>query len=171
MQEIRNKFADLSQQPLYLFEVSEEELTLQEAVKTYLFNSQIVRLPDGTMSLIAPAECEPHPRARAVIGRLLDETPVESVHFLNVRQSMRNGGGPACLRLRIVLTEPQRAAAHPGIFLDDNLYNRLVAWVGKHYRDELRAADLADVRLLEEGRAALHELSQILGLPRLYDFH
>jgi succinylarginine dihydrolase len=171
MQEIRNKFADVSQQPLYLFEVSEEELTLQEAVKTYLFNSQIVRLPDGTMSLIAPAECEHHPRARAVIGRLLDETPVASVHFLNVRQSMRNGGGPACLRLRVVVTDPQRAAAHPGIFLDDNLYNRLVAWVAKHYRDELRSADLAGVRLLEEGRAALHELSGILGLPRLDDFH
>jgi succinylarginine dihydrolase len=169
MQHLRAKFADLSQQPLYLFEVSEEELTLQEAVKTYLFNSQIVRLPDATMSLIAPAECEHHPRARAVIGRLLAETPIRSVHFLNVRQSMRNGGGPACLRLRVVLTEPERAAAHPGVFLDDNLYNRLVAWVGKHYRDELRAADLADVRVLEEGRAALRELEEILGLPRIYD--
>jgi succinylarginine dihydrolase len=170
MQEIRNKFADVSQQSLYLFEVTEEELTLQEAVQTYLFNSQILRLPDGAMSLIAPAECEHHPRARAVIGRLLDQTPVGSVHFLNVRQSMRNGGGPACLRLRVVLTEPERAAAHQGVFLDDNLYARLVAWVQKHYRDELRAADLADAKLLEEVRAALDELTNLLALPRLYDF-
>jgi len=69
-----------------------------------------------------------------------------------------------------VLTEPERAAAHQGVFLDDNLYARLVAWVQKHYRDELRAADLADVKLLEEVRAALDELTNLLALPRLYDF-
>jgi succinylarginine dihydrolase len=170
-QDISRAFAMVSKKPLHLFEVGEEELTLSEAVATYLFNSQIVTLPDGTMSLIAPAECEHHPRARAVIGRLLNSnTPIRSVHFLSVRQSMRNGGGPACLRLRVVLTEPERAATHQGTFLDDNLYTRLVAWVQKHYRDELRAADLADVKLLHEVRAALDELTNLLALPRLYDF-
>ncbi len=83
---------------------------------------------------------------------------------------MRNGGGPACLRVRVVLTDAERAATHPGVFLDDVLYGRLVGWVNRHYRDELRASDLADVKLLDEGRAALDELTGILGLGRLYDF-
>ena len=83
---------------------------------------------------------------------------------------MRNGGGPACLRLRVVLTEPELKAAHQGVFLDDNLYVRLADWVQKHYRDELRAQDLADVKLLGEVRAALDELTNLLALPRLYDF-
>ncbi|MDB5322503.1 MAG: astB [Phycisphaerales bacterium] len=169
--EIRTKFAALSPSPLHIFEIPDEELTLTQAVETYLFNSQIVTLPDGTMSLIAPAECEHHAQARAVIGRLLAAgTPLQSAHFLSVRQSMRNGGGPACLRLRVVLTDAELAATHPGVFLNDALYARLVAWINKHYREELRAADLADVKLFDECRAALDDLTGIIGLPRLYDF-
>jgi succinylarginine dihydrolase len=165
--EIRSKFPG----QLHILEVSNDELTLPEAVETYLFNSQLITLPDGTMSLIAPAECEHHPRARAVIGRLLAAgTPLRSVHFLSVRQSMRNGGGPACLRLRVVLTEAELAATHQGVFLTDTLHARLVTWVNQHYRDELRAADLANPSLLEECRTALDQLTGILGLPRLYDF-
>ena len=164
--EIRDKFGKVSSRPLHVIEVPEEELTLAEAVETYLFNSQIVSLRDGTMALIAPAECEHHARACAVIGRVLGAgTAIKGVHFVSVRQSMRNGGGPACLRLRIVLTEGQRRAAHAGVFLDDALYGELTAWVGRHYREELRPGDLADVRLLEECRTAMDELGTILGLP------
>ena len=156
---------------LHVIQVPDAELTLAEAVDTYLFNSQIVTLPDGTMALIAPSESGEHPRARAVVDRILAaDTPIKSAHFLDVRQSMRNGGGPACLRLRIVLTRAELARAHRGVFLDDALYERLVAWVTRHYRDELKAEDLADVRLLEESRAALDELTSILGLGGLYPF-
>jgi succinylarginine dihydrolase len=161
----------MSAVPLHVLEVAAEELSLAEAVETYLFNSQIVTLADGTMTLIAPAECEHHPRASAVIGRLLDAgTPLQTVDFVSVRQSMRNGGGPACLRLRVVLTDAEHAATHPGVFLNDGLYAHLIAWVNRHYRDELRASDLADVKLLDEGRTALDKLTGILGLGRLYDF-
>jgi succinylarginine dihydrolase len=83
---------------------------------------------------------------------------------------MRNGGGPACLRLRVVLTDAERAATHQGVFLTDTLHARLVAWINQHYRNELRAADLADPRLLEECQTALDQLTGIFGLPRLYDF-
>jgi succinylarginine dihydrolase len=171
IEEIRAKFTAMSAVPLHVLEVPAEELSLAEAVETYLFNSQIVTFSDGTMRLIAPAECQHHPRASAVIGRLLDAgTPLRTVDFVSVRQSMRNGGGPACLRLRVVLTDAERAGAHRGGFLDEGLYVRLVAWVIRHYREELRASDLADVKLLDEGRAALDELTGILGLGRRYDF-
>ena len=158
--QVRSLFPDLR-----LIQVSAKELTLAEAVETYLFNSQIVTLPDGSMSLIAPSECERHPRARAVVERILSANmPVRSVHFVSVRQSMRNGGGPACLRLRVVLNESELSKMHSGVLLDDALYARLVVWVNKHYRSELRPEDLADMKLLEEGRAALEELGRILGL-------
>jgi succinylarginine dihydrolase len=163
--EIRGKFAAVSSLPLHAIEVPEEALSIAEAVETYLFNSQIVTLADGTMALIAPGECEHHPRARAVIERLLGAgTPVRSAHFLTVRQSMRNGGGPACLRLRVVLTDAEMARTHRGVFLDDGLYARLVAWVNRHYREELAPGDLADPRLLEEARGASEDLKIILGL-------
>jgi succinylarginine dihydrolase len=163
--EVRARFRQGTGTPLHVIEVPEAELTLAEAVETYLFNSQIVTLGDGTIGLIAPGECEHHPRARAVIDRILaEENPIRSAKFVSVRQSMRNGGGPACLRLRVVLTDAELAATHVGALLTDTLYGRLVAWVNRHYRPELRAADLGDAKLLQEARAAQEELGQILDL-------
>jgi succinylarginine dihydrolase len=83
---------------------------------------------------------------------------------------MRNGGGPACLRLRVALTDTQVKAAHRGVFFSQPLHDQLVAWVKKHYREELRPQDLADVHLLHESRAALDELTSILGLRSIYPF-
>ncbi|HEY1608888.1 MAG TPA: N-succinylarginine dihydrolase, partial [Paraburkholderia sp.] len=80
------------------------------------------------------------------------------------------GGGPACLRLRVVLSDPQRAAVARRVWIDGALFGRLDAWIGRHYRDRLAPADLADPQLLDESRTALDELTQILGLASLYDF-
>ena len=77
---------------------------------------------------------------------------------------MRNGGGPACLRLRVVLTEAELAATNPAMRLTDALHARLKTWGERWYRDELRPADLADPALLNESRSALDELTAILDL-------
>jgi len=139
-------------------EVSASELPLEDAVKTYLFNSQLVTLPEGSMALVAPSECSEHDATRQVIARLLAAgTRLRHVRYVDVRQSMSNGGGPACLRLRLVLTEAQLARVTPGVWLSEDVYVRLVAWVKRHYRERLAPDDLADPHLLEESRAALHE--------------
>ena len=153
-------------------EVSAAELPLEDAVKTYLFNSQVVTQPDGTMSLIAPAECEEHEGTRRVVQRLLAAgTRLRSVHYVNVRQSMCNGGGPACLRLRVVLTEEELARVAPGVILTTALFGRLTEWVIRHYRDRLSPDDLADPALLDESRRALDELTRLLGLAKIYAFN
>jgi succinylarginine dihydrolase len=89
---------------------------------------------------------------------------IGQVEYVEVRESMRNGGGPACLRLRIVMTAQERASAAGGFFLDDALASRLEAWVTKHYRTELAPEDLADPVLVTEMRTALDELTRILPL-------
>ena len=123
------------------------------------------------MVLVAPMEVAESPAARAAAERLVAETPeVGAVEYVDVRESMRNGGGPACLRLRVVLTDDERAALGASTRLDDDLYRSLTAWVERHYRDELAPADLADPCLLEESRAALDELSDVLGLGSVYAF-
>ena len=156
---------------LHLLRVAEAELSLTTAVETYLFNSQLISLPDDRMLLVAPAECETNGAARGVIDRLIaEQNPIDSAIYVDVRQSMQNGGGPACLRLRVVLTEAQRAAVKGRVFLDDELYMELTSWVTRHYRDDLRAADLADISLLHESRQALDELTHILRLGAIYGF-
>ena len=82
----------------------------------------------------------------------------------------RNGGGPACLRLRVPLTGDERKAIATRVVLDDALAFDLERWIGTHYRDRLAPADLRDPELLDESRRALDELTSLLRLPAIYDF-
>jgi succinylarginine dihydrolase len=152
--------------------VKSSRIPLEMAVKSYLFNSQILSLPDGRMTLIAPTECQEIPEVAAYLKELSQDpkNPIEEVHFLNLRQSMQNGGGPACLRLRVVLNETEMAEMHPGILLTPTLYDELVGWVKRHYRDRLHPNDLSDPSLVFETQRALSELTEILDLGPLYDF-
>ncbi len=154
-----------------LLEASDDELSLGEAVRSYLFNSQIVTLPAGGMALILPHEAEETPRAKAFLDRVLATNgPIREAHYLDLRQSMRNGGGPACLRLRVVLTPDELGALGAGAILDEARISALEAIVRRRYRDRLAVADLADPALLDEGRAALDEIGQVLGLGSVHDF-
>lgn len=153
-------------------EAHDSDFSIQDAVASYIFNSQIVTLPDGCMALIAPIEVREHPRVAAFVDRMIADpaNPVSRVEYLDVRESMRNGGGPACLRLRVVLTDEELAAVHPGVLFTPELDRRLVAWVEKHYPDRLAADDLVDPRLARCCLDALDELTGTLGLPGLYPF-
>ena len=153
-------------------EVSNTQLSVDEAIATYLFNSQLLCMPDDSMRLIVAQECREHPRAWAVVQGILASAsnPVSSVEVFDLRQSMNNGGGPACLRLRVVLNDAERAAVNPKVWLDDPLHAALQRWIQQHYRDRLTLDDLADPLLLDESRTALDRLTQLLGLGSLYDF-
>ena len=96
--------------------------------------------------------------------------PIGAVHYVNIRQSMKNGGGPACLRLRVVLTDKERNSSHQGVYLTQNLCRDLRIWACRHYRDRLLPKDLSDPHLIDENRTALDELTEILGLGAIYDF-
>jgi succinylarginine dihydrolase len=157
---------------LRTIEVEAETVSLEDAVNSYLFNSQLVSLPDDSTVLVAPAECLRIPAVATWLDALVKwrASPIARVLTFELRESMRNGGGPACLRQRVVLTDVEIAEAAPGVFLDDDLHAQLVSWVSKHYRERLHADDLADPTLLEESRRALDELTQILGLGSIYPF-
>ena len=158
--------------PLQILEISAADISLTEAVSSYLFNSQLVTLPSGKVILISPTECKTTPRVQAWIEEALadNHNPITEVHYLDLKQSMRNGGGPACLRLRIPLTTQEFRAIHPGVIINDSLLNQLSQWVIKHYRTALHANDLADPQLLNESIMALDELTQLLKLGSIYSF-
>lgn len=162
---------------LVCIEAHNTDFSIQDAVKSYLFNSQVVTLPgtDGkpcSMCLIAPTEAHENKPVAAFIERMVQDpaNPINRAEFLDVRESMRNGGGPACLRLRVPLSDAELAAVHPGVILTDDLHARLVAWVEAHYPDTLSANDLIDPRLARGSLDALDELTRILDLPGLYPF-
>lgn len=159
-------------QPLHFVQVPDRSVSLENAIQSYLFNSQLVNLPNSEdMTLILPMESRENPAVHNYLLDLIEQdTPIKNLEFVDVRQSMRNGGGPACLRLRVVLTEQELARVNANFILDDQLFSRLNRWVDKHYRDELRTSDLADPDLLDESRAALDELTQIMDIGSFYSF-
>ena len=157
---------------LEAIKVPANRVSMMDAVASYLFNSQLLSNPaGGGMQLLVPGEC----RENTAVSDYLDElvagsSQISKVDVFDLNQSMRNGGGPACLRLRVVLNAAEQKAVLPGVLMNDVLYRTLVDWVERHYRDQLTQKDLADPRLLEESRSALDELTRILGVGSIYDF-
>lgn len=151
--------------------VRTDQVSVEDAVSSYLFNSQLISLSDEDMALIVPGECQESAPVWAFLNRLLEDpdNPISQVRVMDLKQSMRNGGGPACLRLRVVMSEQERQAVNSCLITPD-LLAQLRPWVEKHYRESLSGDDLADPALLTESRTALDELTQILNLGSIYDF-
>jgi succinylarginine dihydrolase len=157
---------------LTLLVASEDELPVADAVGCYPFNSELLPLPSGGLAILAPRESEANPRARAFLERVLAEAElVESVVYVDVNDSMQNGGGPACLRLRVQLDAEEQRLLPDRIFFDAARHATLTAWVERHYRDRLSIDELRDPALLDDSRRALDELTGLLGLgSSVYDF-
>ena len=151
------------------------EVSLDDAIRSYLFNSQLLASPSGEMSemtLIAPLECQETESVRSFLQNLSrDESqPIRDVVFVDVRQSMSNGGGPACLRLRVVLNEAELAAVDPRFIATDPVLDVLEEWVNGFYRDEVSPADLKDPAFMEASLRALKALEVAIGVPGFYPF-
>ncbi|MBW1743691.1 MAG: N-succinylarginine dihydrolase [Deltaproteobacteria bacterium] len=155
----------------HFIEVEDSQISVPDAVESYLFNSQLITLTNGEMMIIIPKECEETESVWQYLQELIQQDmPIKHVMSFNLKQSMRNGGGPACLRLRVVLNEQELAALNSKALMSDWLYEQLNQWVDKHYRDRMHIEDLSDPQLLREGRTALDELTQILELGAIYPF-
>lgn len=156
-------------------EVPRAKVSLDDAITSYLFNSQLLASPDGSMNelrLVAPTECRDNDNVRRYLEELTQDTsqPIRHVEFVDVRQSMSNGGGPACLRLRVALTEEEIAKVNSAFLLDDAKIDALKAVVEKHYREELNPEDLFDPAFITECQQALNALTEVMGIAPFYDF-
>ena len=150
---------------LEVVEVAEEAVSLTEAIGTYLFNSQLATLPDGTMELVAPSECAESPAvtrwAAQATGR---NQPIRAVRYVDVRQSMANGGGPACLRLRVV-ADP--ATVDPRFMLTEEKAALLERVISQHWPETIAPDRIGDAALAETVTAARRALLEALDLTEL----
>ncbi|OPX57130.1 succinylarginine dihydrolase [Oceanospirillum multiglobuliferum] len=154
-----------------IIEVPNNRVTVQDAVTSYLFNSQLLSLTDGRTLLVIPDECRQNPAVWQYLTELRDgSSPIDDLQVFDLKQSMCNGGGPACLRLRVVLNDAELQAFNQSTRMSETLFKSLNNWVERHYRDRLTEADLADPQLLIESRTALDELTRILNLGSVYPF-
>jgi len=150
---------------------TEAELPLSDAIEAYPFNSQLLPLPGGKLRIVAPRESSQNRRASAFLDRATETSElIDGVDYLDVNGSMKNGGGPACLRLRVPLEAEQSAALGGFVRFDERVERELESIVQRRYRDRLELSDLADPKLIEEANTALDEITQVLGLGSVYDF-
>ena len=130
---------------LQVVEVPTSAVSLADAIGSYLFNSQLVTLPDGSNRLICPMECAENAAVKAWLdGHVGGNRPIQAVRFVDVRQSMRNGGGPACLRLRVVMNAAERAAINQAYLLNEAKIDALEALVSKHWPEAIAPMDLSN---------------------------
>ena len=150
---------------LEIVEVPARAVSLEEAIRTYLFNAQLLSLPDGEMALIVPEECR---ESAAVWGwaekMLAGNGPIRQVIPVDVRQSMANGGGPACLRLRVVC-DP--ATVDPRFLLDEAKADLLAKTIAAHWPEQIDPADLGSEILADSVIAARLALLEALDLQEL----
>lgn len=105
-------------------------VSLADAIRSYLFNAQLLTLPSGEMGLVIPVEAWETPSVRGWLeAHLASNGPIRRVLPVDVRQSMANGGGPACLRLRVV-ADP--ATVDPRFLLDEARVAMLEEVVRRH---------------------------------------
>lgn len=146
--------------------VPEAEVPLEDAVRSYMFNSQLLQVPNkDNFVLLAPKETYETPSTRVYCEKLVDRNgPIQEVRYVDLRQSMKNGGGPACLRLRVAVKENELAKINPGVLLDEHKIDVLQDIVRNTYRETLHPNDLTDPKLVTECRTALSEIYQVLNL-------
>jgi len=146
-------------------EVPAGEVPIEDAVRSYLFNAQLVTPPDGQPTLIVPGEARETPSVWNWIERhVAGNGPIRRVEVADVRQSMANGGGPACLRLRVV-ADP--ATVDPRFLVDESKLDQIAGVVGQSWPEQIHRDDLQEPALIADIEAARATLLDALGLSEL----
>jgi succinylarginine dihydrolase len=140
-----------------------DSISLEDAITSYLFNSQLVTLPDGSMALILPDEARADDRVwQAVDAIVAGNNPIAQAIVVDVRESMRNGGGPACLRLRVPVGADAMAGIDPRFLLDERRWEALCALVDRYWPERIDATALADPAMWDATREAYEALDTLL---------
>lgn len=145
--------------------VPADRVSLADAVQSYLFNAQLVTLPSGEMALILPTEAQANPHVWGWLEEhVAGNGPIRRLVPVDVRQSMANGGGPACLRLRVV-ADP--ATIDQRFIADEGKLDRMAEMIAVHWPDAIAPDQLGDPGLIEQVQRARLALLESCGLAEL----
>lgn len=165
---LKQKYLALFNEPLIVVELKKELLPLSEAVKSYLFNSQLLSKNNGKMLLFAPLECKENLSAQRAIKFILEtNNPIDEIMYFKVSESMANGGGPACLRLRILLSEEERNSINQKCLFNNQIYKNLCEIIEKYYPVKFSLQLLLESKFRSDCQEAVSKINQILGLENL----
>ena len=151
-------------------EISNSEIPLKDIISSYLLNSQLITNVDNEMQLILPEEVKEYDNCLSWLDKLKQISDVKLFDYVDIRQSMMNGGGPACLRLKVILNDEELDSLNQNFLMNNERIESIKSLVEREYRDLLYPDDLKDPNLLDEYRRVLDELTQIFGTGSIYEF-
>ena len=151
-------------------EILSDDIPLEDLVSSYLLNSQLISLENNEMLMLLPEEAQNHTNCMRWLEGIQSSSPIKHIKFVDIRQSMMNGGGPACLRFKVVVNSEEFTQLNNRFLLNSQKLINLRALVTKHYRDQLNPEDLMDIQLMHESYTFLDELTQLLDIGSIYHF-
>jgi succinylarginine dihydrolase len=151
-------------------EISNSEIPLKDIISSYLLNSQLITNVDNEMQLILPDEVKEYDNCLSWLDKLKQISDVKLFDYVDIRQSMMNGGGPACLRLKVILNDEELESLNQNFLMNNERLESIKLLIEKEYRDVLYPDDLKDPSLLDESRRVLDELTKIFGTGSIYEF-
>lgn len=164
LRRLSEAFRNFTGTSLTIIKILEEQLTLADAVESYLFNSQILTRGDSNaMTIVCAGQCERMPQVRRLLESWIADrdNPIEDVHFVPLEQSMAGGGGPACLRMRLTLPAAAIESFSPKSRLTPMLENRLTKIINDCYPETLEWESLADPENLERYDRAFRKFEDL----------
>ena len=168
IQKIKNSLK--VQENNFFIEISKNDIPLDILVNSYLLNSQLVRNSSGDMTFIMPTEVNNYSECKEWLKWVKENTPIKDFKYVDIKQSMMNGGGPACLRFKIVVNKDEFNNINPNFLLNPDLIKKLEALINNSYRDNLEIKDLSDPELINESYTILDNLTQIFKTGSIYSF-
>jgi len=151
-------------------EILSKDISLDDLVSSYLLNSQLITVKNNEMMMLLPEEVQNHGNCMKWLEEIKSSSPIKRLEFVDIHQSMMNGGGPACLRFKAVVNSDELVKINKKFLLSPEKLINLRALVSKHYRDRINPDDLLDIKLMEESYLFLDELTQLLGIGSIYSF-
>jgi succinylarginine dihydrolase len=151
-------------------EILSKDISLDDLVSSYLLNSQLITVKNNEMMMLLPEEVQNHGNCMKWLEEIKSSSPIKRLEFVDIHQSMMNGGGPACLRFKAVVNSDELDKINKKFLLSPEKLINLRALVSKHYRDRINPDDLLDIKLMEESYLFLDELTQLLGIGSIYSF-
>ena len=160
---IAARYKDLYDTDLIRIEVASSELNINDAIQTYLFNSQIISVPKlGRPVILCPAQVDESARAKRIVDRWIADGHFDSARFLDLRQSMSGGGGPACLRLRVPLDADDLDRMSKNAEWTPKLDQRLRSAIDDHYPDAITLQKLCEIKIMDQTQRATNAIRAAL---------
>ena len=136
---------------LTLIQIPDSILPLKDAVNSYFFNSQLVRKDDNRYLLLVPSRCKGLPVMDYFVSIVAKkwESQLE-IMVCDVEESIKNGGGPACLRNSMDVYDDPKLIFDDRYLFTLEKYDDFVRLVNQYYPSSLELNDFLSVSFLND---------------------